>query len=155
MLKRIFSIRILFIVIITFTFLNSVVFIILGVLRSIKGYFNIVEGISHKEFHNPGLILGESLDSFLIAIVFLIFAFGIYKLFVFKETDKFEIPKWANVKNLSELKFLMWESIIITLVVMSIVNIMESVHHLNWTNVILPTIVLILSIGYFVIKKSE
>lgn len=140
-----------------FTFLNSFVFIIFGVYRSIKGYYGLIEQLINNNVQTPGVILAESLDSFLIAIVFIIFSLGMYKLFILNGNDngRSRLPEWLEINNLSDLKFLLWETFIITLIILTMTTIIESMPHLGWNALILPAIILILSIGIFVVKKSN
>ena len=155
MFRKIFSLKTLFRIIILVTFINSVIFIISGVIKSVDAYIGVVESIATSEPVKPGILLAEALDSFLISIVFIIFSIGVYKLFVYEEESKIDLPKWLDINDFAGLKFLLWESIIITLIVLSITSVVESFHHLSWSVIILPVIVLILSVSYFAIKKAK
>ena len=64
--------------IVSFVFLNSLFFIGLGAYKSFHAYMLIAQG---RVEERPGVFIAESLDSFLMALFFLIFAMGISKLF--------------------------------------------------------------------------
>src|SRR4051794_25917840 len=88
------------IIILFFVFLNSLVFIWLGVDRSIHAYMII----AHDDLEGrPGVYIMESLDSFLIAIVFLVFALGLAKLFVPNAPllKSFGLP-WLKIEDFSD-----------------------------------------------------
>jgi len=52
--------------------------------------------------HDPGITVAliEVVDAFLIATAILIFAFGLYELFI----DELSIPEWMRIHNLHDLK---------------------------------------------------
>ena len=75
------------------------------------------QGEIHTESH-PGLSILESLDVFLVALVFLIFALGIAKLFLPEPSEKggLRLPNWMQIQNFTQLKLLLWEAVLTTLV---------------------------------------
>jgi hypothetical protein len=60
-----------------------------------------------------------------------------------------------RVKSLSELKFLIWEAILVTLVVACVEAFMVSGRDLEWTALILPLALLVLSLGLFLAKRAS
>lgn len=62
----------------------------------------------------------ESLDRFLIAIVLLYFAYGVYSLFLHPESSQRELalPDWLKVKQIGQLKQVVAEVIIVVLFVL-------------------------------------
>lgn len=62
----------------------------------------------------------EGLDRFLIAIVLLYFAYGVYSLFIHPEESEEELalPKWLRVKQIGQLKQVVAEVIIVILFVL-------------------------------------
>jgi Uncharacterized protein family, UPF0114 len=75
--KKIF--RIAIIVVVIATFMNALVFVGLGIYRMVNAYILFAQtGLEDR----PGIHLVESMDLFLISLVFLIIAFGFKKLFV-------------------------------------------------------------------------
>ena len=153
MLKNILKLRYIYLIVVIFNVLNSIAFLVIGVYKSIKGYKEIIKNFSHPdEWGNPGVYLAESLDTFLISIVFLIFAFGIYKIFVRDNTKDSDLPKWLDIKSLRDLKILLWESIVITLLVFTVTVIIQNMHNISWDMIILPAIVFILTLGLVILR---
>jgi uncharacterized membrane protein YqhA len=97
----------------------------------------------------------SSLDRFLMAIVLLYFAYGIYILFVRPEgsSEELGIPKWLKVEGIGELKQTLAEVIIIVLFVLFLRVALETFiaegPDLTWPAVLelltLPTAILLLS----------
>src|SRR5215204_3977080 len=108
-------IRIAILIIVSLIFLNSLFFIFVGVYKSIHAYILLAQGRIEE---SPGVFIAESLDSFLIALFFLIFAIGIAKLFLPKSNliNGYDLP-WLKIENFSQLKYIMWEVLLTTLFV--------------------------------------
>lgn len=100
-----------------------------SVLMFFLGLFNVYEafrrGLTATEETAPFgtravISVIEGLDRFLIAIVLLYFAFGVYSLFIHPEKPEEELalPKWLQVKQIGQLKQVVAEVIIIILFVL-------------------------------------
>ena len=155
MLKQILKLRYIYLVVVFFNVVNSFAFLVLGVFKSIKGYQAIIESLSgNGEWSNPGVLLAESLDTFLVSFVFLIFAFGIWKIFIRDNTKESDLPKWLDIKTLKDLKLLLWEAIVITLLVFTVTIIIENIEVLSWNLLILPAVVFILTLGLVILRMN-
>jgi phosphate starvation-inducible membrane PsiE len=60
-----------------------------------------------------------------------------------------------RVRNLSELKFLIWEAILAALVVASVESFVVAGHELTWEALILPLGILILALGLFLARRAQ
>ena len=154
MLRRILQVRFLILLIVVFTIINAIVFILLGIFISVDGIIGLLQGQMHTEEH-PGLKILESLDIFLVALVFLIFAFGIAKLFISDGNEKpgIKIPAWLDVHNFTELKLLLWEAVLTTLVVFFVSDVVKSEGHYSWELFIIPGSIIMLSLSIFILRK--
>ena len=101
-------------------------------------------------------MVAESLDSFMIALFLIIFALGISKLFLPKATfiNGFELP-WLKIENFSQLKYIMWELMLTTIFVYFVTKIIGAENHLDWTLLIFPGSILMLSIAYKLLKQAH
>jgi len=145
--------RIIILIICVFTFFNALVFVGLSVYRSIHAYISIYHGNVEER---PGLHLVESLDGFLIAIVFLIFSIGFGKLFIpdMKILENIQLS-WLNPKSFSDLKQVLWEAILTTLVVLFSIEIVQDINHLGWNHLIIPGSVVLIAGGLKLLKSSH
>jgi uncharacterized membrane protein YqhA len=155
MLRKLLNIRFVFLVAVVFTLLNALCFLILGVREAIHGYQALYASFSDGSVKNIGILFLDSLDMFLIAMVFLIFGLGIVKIFVhYHSDDKMNLPAWLHIQEFKELKILLWEAIIVTLVVFGLGRMVENRDPYNWGSLILPLIILILSISLYFTRQE-
>lgn len=158
-LKRIY--RLLNVVINIMAFLvfgAGLVLALLGIYEWATAFTHFNENIHHI----PGLIgitLLKGVDLFLLAIVFFVFSLGLLLLFNYTEEElPVQLPKWLRIKNFIELKVILWEAILTTLVISYLAKLVElkmegieyNVHHL-----IIPAAILIIAISLFFLKKGE
>ena len=154
MLSRILQTRWIILIIVLFTILNAVAFMVIGIYSSVEGYIGIIKGHVHTDVH-PGLYILEALDIFLVALVFLIFAMGIATLFLPDQSEetKSKIPSWLVINNFSELKLLLWEAVLTTLIVYFVSDIVRKEGNYSWEILMLPASILILSLCVYIIRK--
>ncbi len=76
MIEKFLRLRLVFMVTVVVTFINSIFFIINGVKHAYHGYVEVFMGDEHGR---PGLHFVESLDAFMVSLVFLIFSLGIMR----------------------------------------------------------------------------
>jgi len=157
MLASLLRLRLLAFVISLFCALNAVAFVAIGVVRAVAGYVGLVHGPPWEGAHAPGVELAKSIDSFLLAMVFFVFSIGVTTLFVARPDSRMleNIPEWMQMKSLSQLKFMLWEAIMATLVVTSVEGFAVSTGELTWTVLLVPGAVLILSLGYFLSRRAH
>jgi len=137
--------------------LHSLAFTAMGVIRGYEGYRLIFRGPPWIGDESPGIYIAKSIDAFLLALVFFVFAIGVLTLFATQQESKGleHIPAWMRVKSLSELKFLIWEAILAALVVASVESLVVPSHALTWTALIVPLALLILAAGLFLARKAR
>lgn len=107
-----------------------------------------------------GILLLKTIDMFLIAIVAFIFSLGLMVLFDNKKelTQILNLPDWLQVKNFMQLKVILWEAILTTMVITFLVNLAESRFKgipLDYNTLIIPAAIFIISISLYALKKSE
>lgn len=145
--------RITVLIICVFTFLNALAFVGISVYHSINAYGMFLNGEMDKR---PGIHLAEALDAFLLAMVFIIFAIGMGKLFA-PDTillRKIHLP-WLEPKDFSELKGILWEAVLTTLVVLFATVIVHSMDDLSWNLLIIPASILMIAIALKMLKSSH
>ncbi len=102
-----------------------------------------------KEADVTASYLIKSLDTFLIALVLLIFAYGVYGLFISKHSDgdKSGTLKWINIPSLAHLKNTLAEVIIIILFVKFLEVALLNLMNLTWELFVLPGSILLLALS--------
>ncbi len=155
MFEKLLRIRYIFSIAVVFMLLNSIIYLIVGAVQSIHGYIEFFNaGFLPNEETRPGIHLLEGLDFVMISLVFLIFGLGIARLFLFSNAKAEHIPAWLNVRDLKELKILLWETILVTLVILCVSGLVKN-PSTSWEVLILPGVILILSLALFLMRGKE
>ena len=135
-------------------FAGAVLMFVIGLARTVDAYLLLVSGISVQlpehltENSLSSVALIQAVDSFLFALVLLIFSYGIYILFVhsFSTDELKQLPRWMQIVSISELKTTLIQVIIVILAV----NVLEHViivgpQALKWETLIIPAAILCLA----------
>ena len=154
-LQKLLHVRYMYLIAVVFTLINSAVFLLVGVRQSFEGYAGIYHYLRGEDIANPRLPLLESLDWFLVSLVFLIFSLGIMKIFIGYEHSDAGLPSWLKIHDFKQLKVLLWESILVTLVVWTMSSVARHIGALTWAVLALPVIVLVLAVGLFLMRGRE
>ena len=158
MVRSLLRIRYLAAVVALVFALHAAGFLVLGVLRAVQAYRLLFEPGSLGSEVRPGVHIAESVDALLFSLVLLVLSFGTAGLFLTTTTDtddRRKLPEWMRIKSLTELKLLLWEAILATLVVAAASAIIASMPHLEWKHLVLPAAILVLSLSYFLLNRSE
>ena len=156
MMRLLLQLRWIAVLIALFSALNAVAMVVVGMARAISAYVVIFEGPPWTGEHRPGAMLAESIDAFLIAMVFVVFSIGTTTLFLVRNERALEsVPAWMRVHDLAELKFLVWEAILAALVVASVAGELGVVGERSWTMLVLPVATLILAAGLYLTRRSR
>jgi len=157
MVRSLLRIRYLAAVVALVFALHAAGFLVLGVLRAVQAYRHLFEAGSLGPDERPGVHIAESVDALLFSLVLLVLSFGTAGLFLTTTDtdDGRKLPEWMRIKSLTELKLLLWEAILATLVVAAASSIIAALPHLEWKLLVLPAAILVLSLSYFLLKRTE
>ena len=161
-LKRIFGIKNILKfsagIIAFFMGILTVCVVILGAIQGSKAILKLLKFLKtgDKNLH-AGIEILDTLDVFLVAIVFLIFTVGIVQLFIKHDNDDYlaAVPDWLIINNLSDLKFLLMQTIIATLFIYCISMLAEADEHATLEWLVVPGVILMLSISLAVLMLAE
>ena len=139
---------------------------IAGVALTLIGIYEFVEAVAHvsalDKSHFAGLIatgLLKSVDTFVMVIVFFVFSLGILILFQ-DPTHPFPInlPEWLHIKTFMQLKVILWEAILTTLVVSYVAGLAEKRMDqitISVYDLIIPGAILLIALSLFFLKRGE
>ena len=145
------------------TFMGSVLMFIVGAFKTVKAFtiYFIETDVGSKFEHisKPDVAmisLIESVDSFLFALVLLIFSFGIVQIFIMQyDTPSPSSQAWWNISNISDLKNMLAEVIIVILFVFFLKIALVDLDKEAYKILILPASIFFLSISLFFLKKTH
>ena len=137
-----------------------------GIVLTILGGYDFVMVFSHfdvSDSHSATrlMVIGllHAVDLFLVAIVFFVLAIGMMVLFVDADGRlPIKLPEWLRVRSFVELKIILWEAILTTLVVYYIAGLAEKKikgAEITLTNLILPGVVLLIAMSLYFVKKED
>lgn len=141
------------------SFIIAIIFLGLGVYETGLGIEGIIKGQVYTDAA-PGLKLVKSLDLFLIGFLFLIFSIGFSQLFIPKPSKLMNImdritPSWLRVENFTQLKIILWDTVLTTLVVMFIEDIVSANGEYVWELMVIPISIVLISFSRHLLKKGK
>lgn len=156
----------------TFNVLRTIIRIIAllvfgaGMVLAVLGLIDFILAFSyigHTDSHDITGILAVGLlkgvDMFLISIVFFVFSIGVLILFTDPETPlPVRLPVWLRLKNFMQLKVILWEAILTTLVISFVAGLVEqrlSGQTIALVHLVIPGCILLISISLYFLKKGE
>lgn len=137
-----------------------------GIILSLLGVFEFMVTFSHlasvDREHVVGILatgLLKGIDLFLMAVVFFVFSIGILILFTGPdEVLPVALPEWLRIKKFVELKVILWEAILTSLVISYLAGLAEQRmggRQVNLFHLIIPGVILLISLSLFLLKKEK
>jgi len=152
--EYIFRLRFISIVAVFFSFLSSLLMFYIGAAKTITAFaifFSVKETDSKFErLETTDLAtsyLIKSIDAFLIALVLLIFSYGVYVLFIGFKNESSDLFKWLDISSVGHLKNTLAEVIIVILFVKFLEVALLNLDNLAWEILILPVSILLLALS--------
>jgi uncharacterized membrane protein YqhA len=135
--------------------LASVLMFIIGALKvygAYSAYFSadFIDTTLPNEAANIAItFLIQAVDTFLIGLVFMIFSGGIYYLYIRHiDTDTAEVNSWVRITNISQLKNILAELVIIILFVKFLEGGLKyGLNEYTWEMLVLPAGIMMLAIA--------
>ena len=141
-----------------FSQLIALIFIGIGIYEFGTGITGIALGELGTE-SAPGLKLLHTLDMFLFGFIFIIFSLGFSQLFLPESKLSTVLdsitPNWLHVKNFTELKLILWETLLTSLVLMFVEQVFKNEGSCNWQMGLVPVSIFLISLSIFFIRKGE
>ena len=147
MFERFLRVRYVAVVIVILALCHALAFLAMGAHVAVRAYTHVFDE-PPAVGSGPGLELLHSLDFMFISMVLLVLAIGIAKLFLVSPTfDDTKLPTWLRVHSITELKVLLWETVLTTLLIVGLSDLTTALYaKLQWTALVMPTAILILSL---------
>jgi uncharacterized membrane protein YqhA len=156
MFRHLLKIRYLAIVIAILAVLDAVAFLVMGAEISLRAYRHVLGESLEGAATRPGIELLHSIDFLFVSLVLLVLGLGIVKLFVVRLTEEetATLPGWLRIESISELKVLLWEAILTTLLIVALSDLIRGLFtKLEWSALTIPAAILLLALSLFFVKK--
>jgi uncharacterized membrane protein YqhA len=165
-MRKLLGLKYVLIPTIFFMFIISLIFTLRGIMLCSEVIWGLISGdihfITFSEIENaepPALLLMEAVDFFLLSFVFFIFSFGLFKIFFIGEigSQNENLPKWLRINSMFELKTMLWQSVLTTMLVIFLNGfvIMISQNNMNWQFLVLPVSILIIAVALYFMKLGD
>ncbi len=140
-------------------FLAGVTLTVLGGFDFVHAFTNLATADKEHFVGLTGVSLLQAIDLFLISIVLYVFALGLLMLFA-RPDEQFPIklPEWLRIKSFIQLKMILWEAILTTLVVSYLANLVElkiDDKEIGFETLYIPGGIFLIAISLFFLKKGE
>ncbi len=136
---------------------HAIAYLLMGARIAIHAYAHVWDLPGASSETRPGLELLHSLDFLFVSLVLMVLALGIAKLFLLSADSKQQegLPVWLRIEKISELKVLLWETILTTLLIAGLSQLVEGLFiKVDWTILMTPVAILILALSLFFMKKA-
>jgi uncharacterized membrane protein YqhA len=156
MFQHLLKVRYIAVVISLISLLHAVAFLTMGIEIAVRAYWHVLGDVA-SGWSRPGVELLHSLDFLFVSLVLLVMGLGIVKLFVLNpaEKDPPTLPVWLRIESISQLKVLLWETILTTLVIVALSDLIRGLFtKLDWTALIMPIAIMVLALSLFFMKKA-
>jgi uncharacterized membrane protein YqhA len=158
MFEFLLKFRYLAVVMVILALLDAMAYLVMGARIAFHAYAHVLDATSFTPTQNrPGLELMHSLDFLFVSLVLLVLGLGIAKLFLLAPDSKSHngLPGWLRIESIGELKVLLWETILTTLLIAGLSELIEGLFtRLDWAILMTPLAILILALSLFFMKKA-
>ena len=147
--------RYLSLIVVVFSLMEALMMFLIGALKSIKAFqaffFGrpvIRDAPDHLDLTDQAIVsVLQSMDAFLIGLVLLIFAFGVYNLFIAEIKKPLTLvgAQWAQIGSLERLKQVLVEVIIVILAVLFLWELLLLEEAATWNVLVVPIGIVLLA----------
>lgn len=156
------KLRFVTLIAVAFSFLASLLMFVVGAVKTLKAFrvYLLNEPLTpdvpaYLDTADQTMItLIESIDAFLVALVFFVLSTGIYRLFI-RELAAEKKWVWDEIRTFEQLKKTLVEMIMVVLVVYFLGVALYEGENLQWTVLILPASVLLLALSIRLVGWSS
>jgi uncharacterized membrane protein YqhA len=164
-MEIIFRTRYLSVVAVVFGAVGAVLMFVIGAVTTIDAVVTYFGGHEDKAFSSDAALAStveivSSLDQFLLGLVLLVFAYGVYSLWVVADTaaweeqrTKLHAPDWLNVTSVTDLKVKLIEVVAVLLAVLFLKGVLKNPMTV-WSDLVVPIAVVLLAATVWLIRKA-
>lgn len=140
---------------------------IAGLVLALLGVYEFIHALSHISLPDKSIAASliavgmlQSVDIFLLSLVLFVFSVGLLVLFGSRNAEALTalLPSWIKVSSFLQLKIIIWEAILTTLVVSYLAALAQyklSGKEVSLTSLVIPGAILLLAASLFLIKKHD
>jgi uncharacterized membrane protein YqhA len=164
--EKVFRTRYLSVIAVIFGALGAVLMFVIGAVTTLDGVLTYLGGHEDSAFSSDAALAAtvevvSALDQFLLGLVLLVFAFGVYSLWVVADSTVWEeerarlhAPDWLNVSSVTDLKVKLLEVVAVLLAVLFLKGVLKN-PATSWSDLVVPIAVVLFALTVWLIRKAE
>jgi uncharacterized membrane protein YqhA len=164
-METIFRTRYLSVIAVIFGAVGAVLMFVIGAVTTIDAVVTYFGGHEESAFSSDAALAAtveivSSLDQFLLGLVLLVFAYGVYSLWVVADTAVWEeqrttmhAPDWINVTSVTDLKVKLIEVVAVLLAVLFLKGVLLNPMTV-WSDLVVPIAVVLLAWTVWLIRRA-
>lgn len=161
-MNAVMRLRYLTVVAIAFSAVGALLMFVMGAVTTVQA-INVYAGgkdeaaLSSDAALTATVQVVTALDQFLLALFLIIFASGVYSLWLRPDSATSSPPAWLRVRSVTDLKVQLVEVIAVILAVLFLKLVLDIARatELPWTILVIPAGVLVLALSVWLIRRSE
>lgn len=165
-MSTIFSARYLSLIAVIFSVLGAVLMFVIGAVTSVDAAVTYFGGHEDEALSTDAALgatveLVSALDQFLLGLVLLVFAFGVYGLWGVANTEAWDeqrsrlhAPDWLDIKSVTDLKVKLIEVIAVLLAVLFLKGLLLN-PDVVWADLVTPLAVALLAGTIWLIRRAD
>jgi uncharacterized membrane protein YqhA len=165
-METIFRSRYVSIVAVVFGAIGAVMMFVIGAVTTSKSIYAYFGGGDYTAFSSDAALKATvdiitALDQFLLGLVLLVFAYGVYSLWIVADSQKWaeerqrvHAPDWLNVTSVTDLKIKLLEVIAVVLAVLFLKGVLQ-VPQTTWPDLVVPIAVALFGLTIWLIRRAD
>ena len=165
-METIFRTRYVSVIAVVAAAVGAVLMFVIGAVSTIDAIVTYLGGHEDKAFSTDAALAAtdevvSALDEFLLGLVLLVFAYGVYSLWVVADTEAWDeerarirAPDWLHVTSVTDLKVKLIEVIAVLLAVLFLKGVLLN-PDMEFSDLVVPIAVVLLAWTIWLIRRSE
>jgi uncharacterized membrane protein YqhA len=163
--ETVFRTRYLSVIAVIFGALGAVLMFVIGAVTTIDAILTYFGGHEDSAFSSDAALAAtveivSSLDQFLLGMVLLVFAYGVYSLWVVadstvwaEERTRLHAPDWLNIASVTDLKVKLLEVVAVLLAVLFLKGVLKN-PDTAWSDLVVPISVVLFALTVWLIRRA-
>jgi uncharacterized membrane protein YqhA len=162
MMETIFRTRYVSVIAVIFGAVGAVLMFVIGAVTTVDSVVTYFGGHGDAAFSSDAALAAtveivSALDQFLLGLVLLVFAFGVYSLWIVADTAESEsrihAPEWIKVTSVTDLKVQLLEVVAVLLAVLFLKGVLSN-PQTAWSDLVVPIAVVLFAGAVWLIRKA-
>ncbi len=165
-METVFRTRYLSVIAVVFGAVGAVLMFVIGAVSTVDAIVSYLGGHEDKAFTSDAALaatveLVSALDQFLLGLVLLVFAYGVYSLWVVADAEAWDeertrvrAPDWLNVTSVTDLKVKLLEVIAVLLAVLFLKGVLIN-PEIVLADLVVPIAVVLFAWTVWLIRRAE